>query len=232
MTEPRARASSLVRLLRDRHAQDLLAFEVKDGPTHTARHRRLDAWAMLCTWSPVTLIGYEIKVSRSDFRADDKWREYLPLCTRFFFVTPAGLLRPEEVESPAGLLEATKKGDRLRTVKPAGRLEFKPEAVAWLTLYLLMSQAKIVGAPQYGRASRDREAFARGYLATREERRRLGRTKALELALESRERRQEPWSEIVREAATGRIGPWTAEKARRLMRELGEAVPEEEAARG
>ncbi|MDP6351883.1 MAG: MmcB family DNA repair protein [Alphaproteobacteria bacterium] len=41
----------------------------------------------------------EIKTTRADFRADRKWRDYLPHCDQFFFAVPAGFplsLLPEE----------------------------------------------------------------------------------------------------------------------------------------
>jgi hypothetical protein len=60
--------------------------------------------------------GFEFKVSRSDFLSDQKrknkyygpdvpkWRRYLKYCHLFYWVTPEGLVKPEEVETPAGLI--------------------------------------------------------------------------------------------------------------------------------
>ncbi len=63
--------------------------------------------------------GFEFKVSRSDFLNDlklkrrhwsnfpgdkPKWKYYLEYCNLFFWVCPEGLIRPEEVETPAGLI--------------------------------------------------------------------------------------------------------------------------------
>lgn len=68
--------------------------------------------------------GFEFKVSRADFLSDmkkrerivfslaagyskisrAKWRGYLQYCHMFYFVCPEGLIRPEEVEAPAGLI--------------------------------------------------------------------------------------------------------------------------------
>jgi len=31
------------------------------------------------------MVGYEIKVSKSDFFNDIKWQEYLPMCNELFF---------------------------------------------------------------------------------------------------------------------------------------------------
>jgi hypothetical protein len=60
--------------------------------------------------------GFEFKVSRSDFLADQKsqrkryreggpkWKAYLRYCNLFYWVCPEGLIKPEEVEAPAGLI--------------------------------------------------------------------------------------------------------------------------------
>lgn len=48
---------------------------------------------------------YEIKSSRGDFLADDKWERYLPYCTHFAFVAPAGAIFRFELERSVGLIE-------------------------------------------------------------------------------------------------------------------------------
>ena len=68
--------------------------------------------------------GFEFKVSRSDFLTDlkirpkirslwtgieyddgsPKWKGYLKYCNLFFWVCPEELIKPEEIESPAGLI--------------------------------------------------------------------------------------------------------------------------------
>lgn len=64
---------------------------------------RLDLLTMnLKDW---TVRGFEIKISRSDFRADQKWSSYLPFFNYFYFATPPGLLKPEELPDEIGLLE-------------------------------------------------------------------------------------------------------------------------------
>jgi len=110
---------SLSQLLRDRHSGDLLLFEVKDGPTHSRKHFRIDALAIKRTWSPPTVIGYEIKSSRSDFLGDKKWPEYLKMCNELYFVTPHQLVKPEEVPADCGLIEASKLNATLRMKKRA-----------------------------------------------------------------------------------------------------------------
>ncbi len=48
---------------------------------------------------------YEIKSSRGDFLADDKWERYLPYCTHFAFVAPAGAIFRFELDRSVGLIE-------------------------------------------------------------------------------------------------------------------------------
>jgi hypothetical protein len=60
------------------------------------------------------VVEYEIKISRSDFFADFKkdngykhsrLQTNTSFCNRFFFVTPKGLLKPDEIPTYAGLIE-------------------------------------------------------------------------------------------------------------------------------
>jgi hypothetical protein len=82
--------------------------------------RRCDFW----TISPNSSAGfkaraYEVKVSRADFRRDTamKQREARLFSDQFFYVTPPGLVRPEEVPDWAGLIEFD--GVSLKTIVPA-----------------------------------------------------------------------------------------------------------------
>lgn len=126
--------------LRARHADDVFIEECKNGPTWTGKHRRLDGWAMLKTWSPVTMIGYEVKVSRSDFVGDGKWPEYLPLCHQLYFVCAKGVAKSEELPAEVGLMELA--GTRLVTRKKAPYRTI--ELPAKLLVYVLMSRLDAV----------------------------------------------------------------------------------------
>ncbi len=48
---------------------------------------------------------YEIKSSRGDFLGDTKWPKYLPYCTHFSFVAPAGAIFRWELGREIGLIE-------------------------------------------------------------------------------------------------------------------------------
>lgn len=70
--------------------------------------RRCDLWTISANSSAgFKARAYEIKISRADFRRDTaiKQREARLFSDQFFYVTPAGLIRSEEVPDWAGLIE-------------------------------------------------------------------------------------------------------------------------------
>ncbi|MCF1452256.1 MmcB family DNA repair protein [Agrobacterium vitis] len=72
--------------------------------------RRCDFWT-IAPWPSKGYLAtaYEIKISRADFKRDThgKQREARLFSDRFYYVTPAGLLKPEEIPDWAGLIEIT-----------------------------------------------------------------------------------------------------------------------------
>ncbi len=134
-------ARDVLDLLRCRHSEDVFVDECKDGPTHGRRHLRLDAWAMRRSWVNACISGYEIKVARSDFVRDDKWRGYLPLVNEFYFVAPRGVVDKDELAPEAGLLEVSKNCRRLTCRKKAMYTD-APDAEMAMR-YILMSRVKI-----------------------------------------------------------------------------------------
>lgn len=165
-------AGQLIELLAEKHAKDLFVAECKTGSSW-AGCQRLDAWVLKRTWSPITMIGYEIKVSRSDFLRDDKWRNYLGYCQQFYFVCPAKMIEPEELPADVGLLWAAKTGTRLYTKRKAPWRDIEPN---WdLMIYVLMSRTKVV-ADMWGTSKPDSVERWKRWLATKEENRNLGRS--------------------------------------------------------
>lgn len=70
--------------------------------------RRCDLWTISANSSAgFKARAYEVKISRADFRRDNaiKQREARLFSDQFFYVTPAGLIKPEEVPDWAGLIE-------------------------------------------------------------------------------------------------------------------------------
>lgn len=136
-------SNDILKLLSEKHSEDVFVPECKDGSTWFGSHFRLDAWVMNRSWTKLKFTGYEIKVSRSDFLKDDKHQEYMKLCNEFYFVAPKGICTVDEIPPEAGLLEIASTGNRLFTRKKAAfrKIEFPSD----LFTYLLMCRTKISG---------------------------------------------------------------------------------------
>lgn len=72
--------------------------------------RRFDFWWMKPSQRKQDTVGVEIKVSRGDFLADKKWREYLPYCEKFYFACPKGLIQAHELGPGIGLIWVNEHG--------------------------------------------------------------------------------------------------------------------------
>jgi len=147
MSKPKITAADIVRLLEQRHANDVFVPECKDGPSENTSHLRLDAWVMKRSWAKPCVWGYEIKVSRSDFLGDDKWHGYLPLCNEFYFVAPSGVIKPGELPEEAGLLLVTSTARRLWTKKKAPYRDIEIDTNIFR--YVLISRAVITSDSVY-----------------------------------------------------------------------------------
>jgi hypothetical protein len=134
-------APALIQMLATRHSADVFVPECKDGPTQTRAHRRIDAWVLLKTWSPITTIGYEVKVSVSDWRRDNKLHDYMPLCHLLYVVAPKGVVPHQELPAGVGLMEPVGDAGRLQIRRKAARREVTLPSE--LMVYVLMCRAKI-----------------------------------------------------------------------------------------
>ena len=92
-------ARGVSRMLLGQGYSPLIEFTLPNG-------RRLDVAAISDAGE---IAAVEIKVSLADFRADEKWREYLDYCDRYYFAVPEGF--PLKVLPDAhGLIVADKFG--------------------------------------------------------------------------------------------------------------------------
>jgi len=112
----KATEKELTFALKERHRKrgDYFGSQIKMG---SAGNKILDGLAIPITWSPRTIIGYEIKVTRSDFLSDQKYPHYMETCNLFYFVAPKGLIKKDELPKRVGLLEYN--NGKLRQVKRA-----------------------------------------------------------------------------------------------------------------
>lgn len=164
-------ADSLLALLATRHSDVVFVPECKDGPTQTRSHRRLDAWVLLKTWSPITAIGYEIKVDRGDWRRDDKLHDYMSLCHLLYVVAPKGVVPVDELPAGVGLLEPVGASGRLQAKRKAARREI--DLPSELMIYVLMCRSKITREQSAPTERNWRVEELRDWVNGREERRSL-----------------------------------------------------------
>jgi hypothetical protein len=106
-----------------------LFFEVGDG-TGAHQHRWADAVAMnLWPSRGLALHGFEIKVSRSDWRAElknpAKAESVSQYCDHWWIVTPTGVVPQDELPDTWGLFEVNPAG-KLKQVVAAPKREAKP----------------------------------------------------------------------------------------------------------
>ncbi len=86
------------------------------------RGSRVDFWAMAC-WRSLKYkrISYEIKISRGDFLhelKDPSKKEFaMEISNEFYFVTPPGLIKEDELPEDCGLVELSADGELQITVK-------------------------------------------------------------------------------------------------------------------
>lgn len=166
MKLPVITARTILDLLARRHSKDVFVPECK---TDSLMGLRLDAWVMKRAWLHHCITGYEIKVSRSDFINDEKWRYYLPYCNQFYFVCPKGIIVPEELEENVGLLIVASTGTRLFTKRKSAFRDIEiPNSIF---SYILASRARITNEYNTGRNNTE---YWKRWLEEKEESRYIG----------------------------------------------------------
>ena len=118
-------------------------------PEFTYHQRRLDA--AIIDVSKRWVRGFEIKVSRSDFLKDEKWQEYAEFCSSLSIVCPKGLIEPEEIPKPFGLLYVSHDHPHQWTqrIELCGKWVKKPkrfqrrDALAWLYQYVRVIEKEL-----------------------------------------------------------------------------------------
>jgi len=142
-------AGQIIELLRAQYEQSHVFYDqVVLGSIWGAGTSRgapiMDAVAIRKSWTRWCVHGFEVKVSRADFLADKKWRQYLPHCNRFSFVCPRGVIGPADLPDPnMGLIWTTENG--LYTRKAAQVVNCEPSLplLCYLVLWRGESDANI-----------------------------------------------------------------------------------------
>lgn len=139
---------------------------------------KFDGLAITKSYTKPNIIGYEIKVSRSDFKQDSKWHLYLQYCNEFYFVVPTGLVKKEELPDNVGLIYYNPDTKALRTVKKAQyRLIDKPVGVYEYIIFSRLDEDRI---PFYN----DKKEYCKDYLKDEIDRKYIGERLGTKLAME------------------------------------------------
>ena len=150
-------AKTILEALRNRGATDHIQAEEF---AFTGGNRRIDFWDIHVHPSKGhEATAYEIKVSRADFRRDThvKQREARLWSDRFYYVTPKGMLKSEEIPDWAGLMEFD--GQRLSIKVPAPKRD--KDAPSWDVFVSLIRNSTAV------RRERDPRIDHYNYLVSR-----------------------------------------------------------------
>lgn len=182
----KVRADQIKLALSKRHTDDLFLTEVKTGSTwNNSELLKFDALAMKKSWANPCLMGYEVKVSRSDFMKDQKWPGYMAYCNRFSFVCPKGLIAKDELPHEVGLIYYYPDTGALRTERAAKHriIEIPPD----IYKYMLMSRTESDSHPFFS----SRREMLQAYVSDKSDRARLGKEVGSKLVVEIRELRKQ-----------------------------------------
>lgn len=147
--------------------REFFLIECKNGPSITGM-LQFDGIAIYKSWAHPRIVGYEIKISRSDFLKDSKYARYLPYCHEFYFVTPAGMVQRQEIEDSIGLMWYNPKNKALTTKKKA--VHRKIEVSANMLLYVIMTRLESDRTPFHS----DKAEYWRDWLDNKIETKALG----------------------------------------------------------
>lgn len=129
---------------------------------------KFDGLAITKSYTSPNIIGYEIKVSRNDFKQDNKWHLYLQYCNTFYFVVPKGLVKKDELPEGVGLIYYNPETQALRTVKKALYRQIdKPVGVYEHIIFSRLSEDRI---PFYD----DRVEYCKDYLQNKVDKKYIG----------------------------------------------------------
>ena len=115
-------------------------------PEFTYRDRRIDA--VIVDLKKRWVRGFEVKLQRSDFLKDDKWQLYSEFCSSLTMVCPSGLIEPEEIASPFGLVWIRRTSNvngawlDWRWMKKPKRFNHR-DGLAWLYAYTRVLELEI-----------------------------------------------------------------------------------------
>lgn len=171
---------------------------------------KFDGLAITKSYTSPNIIGYEIKVSRGDFKQDGKWHLYLQYCNEFYFVVPKGLVKKEELPDNVGLIYYDPEKDSLRTVKKALYRQIeKPVGIYEYIIYSRLDEDRI---PFYD----SKVEYCKDYLKNEVDKKYIGDELGSKLAKDL----QEATKKLARlNSADKELGAW--EKVKKVLDQKG-----------
>lgn len=130
-------ATELIDRLHVRYAApEWASFEEVRDATGTLQRRTVDFYAVNCYPSRYNTVAVEVKVSRADFMRElerpEKRAGFEAMANEFWFCTPAGLVKDDEVPEGCGLLVT--RGNGLVRKKAAKQRKCDPDKWLWVSL--------------------------------------------------------------------------------------------------
>lgn len=117
-------ADDIKKMLSERYDPRSHAFfpELRLGTGYGADAQGYIDGFVICLWGDLERIAFEIKISRTDFllemKKPSKRRQALAFSNKFYFVAPAGLLKPEEIPIDSGLMEVHESDIKIKVKAP------------------------------------------------------------------------------------------------------------------
>lgn len=153
--------------------------EVKNGSTYLPSDQGLlifDAVHIKRSWAHPRITIYEVKVSRSDFLQDNKWKLYLQYCNEFFFVVPKGMIDRSELPEDIGLIYYNPETKKLVTKQKS---KFRQcENPNDMYRYIIYSRLKENPYPFY----EEKAEYAKAYIEDKKDKLYIGRNLGSKMA--------------------------------------------------
>lgn len=173
-------AYDIKKALSIRHSADFFTTECMSGPAGRGTFR-FDAVAITKSWTKPTFIGYEVKVSRSDFKADNKFYAYLPYFHELYIACPKGMINREELPESIGLVWYNPETKEIRAKKRAPYRDIEIDVE--MLLHIFYSHLKSDRTPFFA----DRASFCKQYLSDKHSFYCIGRDLGTKMAIKLEE---------------------------------------------
>lgn len=235
MQDHGVKARDILRALAIRHEADFFITECKTGPTQVSNGKplyRIDGVAIKKSWTNPKIIGYEVKVSRSDFLGDSKFFSYLEYCHQLYIVCPTRMIDRTELPDSIGLMYFDPAKQQLSIRKNSIFRDIEIDAdMLW---YIIMNKLSNDRWPFEGKKAE----YFRAWVEGRRDTKSLGHMVSAKLLAENAQLQKQLDSmhdvqktlddlrEIDKVMHEQGVSPWGGTRAERLREALRRTMPE------